>query len=67
MFQVIDSYIYIYIYYVFEVFVYNTVATQSIGIRFIIIPSLLLLIIYAFNYIYDNDDTMQILLNDSKL
>jgi hypothetical protein len=56
MFQVIDSYIYIC--YVFEVFVYNT--TQSTGIRFIIIPSLLLLIIYAFNYIYDSDDTMQV-------
>ena len=55
--------IYIYIYYVFEVFVYNNGATQSIGIRFIIILSLLLLIIYACNYIYDSDDTMQILLN----
>jgi len=58
MFQVIDSYIYIF--YVFEVFVYNTVATQSTGIRFIIIPSLLLLIIYAFNYIHDSADTMQL-------
>jgi hypothetical protein len=38
-----------YIYYVFEVFVYNTVPTQSTGIRFIIISSLLLLIIYVFN------------------
>jgi len=46
--------------YVFEVFVYNIIATQSTGIRFIIIPSLLLLIIYAFNYIYDSDDTMQV-------
>ena len=45
--------------YVFEVFVYNTVATQSTGIRFIIIPSLLLLI-YAFNYIHDSADTMQL-------
>ena len=48
----------LYICYVFEVFVYNTIATQSTGIRFIIISSLLLLIIYVFNYIYDSDDTI---------
>jgi hypothetical protein len=46
--------------YVFEVLVYNTIATQSTGMRFIIIPSLLLLTIYVFNYIYDSDDTMQV-------
>ena len=40
--------------YVFEVFVYNTVATQSTRITFIIISSLLLLIIY------DSDDTIQV-------
>jgi hypothetical protein len=49
-----------YVYVMYLNVSYTTVATQYTGIRFIIIPSLLLLIINVFNYIYGSHDTMQV-------